>query len=195
MLESTSFGYAVQKATVKKEYVHHFDNMAFNALQTKIFGIIQEIHQERYGKNAKLRIMISDLMLDINRAGYEAEHPLEIREEASLYENLIIYIDGHITDQLSLDELAGKFYLSTYHISHLFKEHLGITIHQYILKKRLNLFRDFLRESGDISQAYLSSGFNDYSSFYRAFKKEYGLSPSDYRNQIIREASEFRRNK
>ena len=189
--DSPNYGYVIQRATVSHQYIQHFEGIQFNALQSKVFAIIQEIHQERYAKNARLHLMISDLILDINRAAYEFEHPLDVQEDAGLYQNLVIYIDGHITDELSLDSLAAQFYVSKYHISHLFKENLGLSIHQYILKKRLSLFKDFMRESGDISQAYLSCGFNDYSSFYRAFKKEYGFSPSEYKTQIIKEASEF----
>lgn len=189
--ESSAYGYILQRAMVNKNYVYHFEQIAFNALQSKIFNLIQEIHQERFGKAAMINLHVSELALDINRAAYEMEHPVKIREEASLYQNLVTYIDTHITDELSLDEIAGQFYVSKYHISHLFKDNLGLSIHQYILKKRLNLFRDFMRESGEINEAYLSCGFSDYSSFYRAFKKEYGISPSEYRAEILKQSADY----
>ena len=55
-------------------------------------------------------------------------------------------------------------------------------IHQYITKKRLALCREAILGQMSITEAYQTFGFGDYSSFYRAFKKEYGISPKDFRD-------------
>jgi len=188
---SPAYGYIMQQASVNKQYVYHFDRIAFNAIQSKIFNLIQEIHQDRYGKTAKIQNYVSDLVLDLNRAVYEAEHPIEFKENASLYQNLITYINAHLTDDISLDSIAAQFYLSKYHISHVFKDNLGISIKQYIIKQRLNLFKDYMRQNGEIGKAYLQCGFANYSSFYRDFKNEFGISPNEYKQQIEKESSEL----
>lgn len=188
---SSAYGFVMQRALVNKQYVYHYESIAFNSLQSKIFELIQETQQNRFGSYTRINILLADLIFSINRSAYEADHPIEIKEEAGLYQNLIIYIDAHITDSLSLEDIASKFYVSKYHISHLFKDNLGISIHRYILKKRLSLFRDYIRENNEINEAYLACGFSDYSSFYRAFKKEYGISPSEYREQILKQAIEL----
>ena len=188
---SPAYGYIMQQASVNKQYVYHFDRIAFNAIQSKIFNLIQEIHQDRYGKTAKIQNYVSDLVLDLNRATYEAEHPIEFKENASLYQNLITYINAHLTDDISLDSIAAQFYLSKYHISHVFKDNLGISIKQYIIKQRLNLFKDYMRQNGEIGKAYLQCGFSNYSSFYRDFKNEFGISPNEYKQQIEKESSEL----
>ena len=64
-----------------------------------------------------------------------------------------------------------------------------MSVHQYILKKRLAACCDAIQSGTKISEAYLAYGFHDYSSVYRAFQKEYGTSPSDYRELHRAEAS------
>lgn len=178
---SSDYGYLMQHVLLTKKYVHHYDPVAFQALQSKALRLIEELQTSRFGKQAKLAICVSDLVLHLNRSVYEMEHPAAGQIPKSLYQNLLDYIETHLTEPLSLDQLAGNFYVSKYYISHLFKENLGLSVHQYILKKRLSMCRDALLTNTTISDIYLLYGFKDYSSFFRAFKKAYGLSPKEYR--------------
>ena len=67
----------------------------------------------------------------------------------------------------------------------MFKENVGLSIHQYITKKRLSLCQEAIRSDTNITEVYQAYGFGDYSSFYRAFKKEYGISPKEYRDMQV----------
>lgn len=189
---SQSYGYVMQRATVSKQYIFQFDVFQFNALQSKIFNLIQEMQQKRYGKEAKLKLCVCDLVLDINRMVYEHEHIQKNENETSLCEKLMTYIDNHLTENnLSLESIADKFYLNKYHISHTFKDNLGISIHQYIIKKRLELFKNYVCNDDNLAQLCMNCGFVDYSNFYRAFKKEYGISPTEYKKQLNIAGAEF----
>lgn len=95
------------------------------------------------------------------------------------------FIEEHLEEDLSLERLAGEFYVSKYYVAHLFKENIGISTHQYILKKRLGAVRDAIVRNINISKAYLLFGFRDYSGFYRAFKKEFGMSPKEYKDNNL----------
>ncbi len=183
--KSPSYKYLITRALEKKKYIFHNDIIAFNAIQSKIFQIIEEMHDERFGKTEKISLCINELILHLNRISYEKEHPKARKEAQSLYQNLISYIDKHLDEDLSLEKLAKHFFISKYHIAHIFKNNMGCSIHQYITKKRLEACRNALSCEQGISSVYLMYGFKDYSSFYRSFKKEYGMSPKEYQNTFL----------
>lgn len=86
-------------------------------------------------------------------------------------EELLKYINTHLTENLSVDSLAERFYLSRYHLMHKFKEETGYTVHNYILQKRLLLTQDYVNQGMPVTKAALASGFADYSTYHRAAKK------------------------
>ncbi len=182
---STDYAYLMQYIINHKEYVFHNERIAFHSLQSKLLRLIEEMRSEHFGKSAQITLCVNDLVLHLNRLVYEQKHPKKAGDELSLYQNLCSFIEEHIEENLPLERLAAEFYVSKYHIAHIFKENLGISIHQYITKKRLLLCREAIASGMGITESYHTYGFGDYSSFYRAFKKEYGISPKDFKNMQI----------
>ena len=161
-------------------FAWHFNEVTFNTVQRKIFHVIEEIFSDRFGRRMAVALGINDLLLFLNRTVYESLHPERYgKSEKKLDRNLIRYIEEHINEDLRLDTLSELFFVSKYHISHLFKDKMGISLHQYILKKRLAMSKDALINGRKPSEVFREYGFSDYSVFYRAFVKEFGLSPQN----------------
>ncbi len=94
-------------------------------------------------------------------------------------EKIIGYINEHYTENISLDLLQKIFFVSKYHLCHIFRKNTGLTVHQYITRKRITFVRERVKVGENISSAAVAAGFNSYSSFYRAYVHEYGVSPKN----------------
>lgn len=180
--QSPDYGYLMQLAQTRKDYIFHNNQITFNSIQSKIIRLLQEMQENRFCREPQITLYVSDLILHMNRLVYETNHPDKAVETESLYQNICGFIEGHIDEDLSLERLAREFFVSKYHIAHIFKDNLGLSIHQYITKKRLALCRQAILSNMSITEVYQSFGFGDYSSFFRAFKKEYGISPKDFKD-------------
>lgn len=90
---------------------------------------------------------------------------------------VISYLNSSYTEDITLDQLEEQFFLSKYYLCRMFRKATGLTIHEYLRHKRLTRVRELKKEGKSIGEAAQLSGFRDYSSFYRAYMKEYGMPP------------------
>lgn len=91
------------------------------------------------------------------------------------------YIDSHIGEQITVDDLANELALSKFYFLRRFKEMTGMTVHDVVVKKRLMHACHAIEAGKSISTVWTDCGFSDYSSFFRNFKSTYGMSPREYR--------------
>ena len=177
---SPAYGYLLRRAEDRGRYVYRFDLPTFNAIRTRLFTLLDEIHADRFAKEAAITLCISELLLFLGRTVHEQEQRRNKKEQLSRYEAIARYVDQHLDEPLSLDALAKQFYLSKFYLVHLFRENTGLSVHQYLLKKRLAACCDAMQGGAAVGEVCRRWGFGDYSAFYRAFRKEYGMSPSAY---------------
>ncbi len=178
--DSENFGYIVRLASEQQRFIHHFRENEYPLIQAKVLRLIEEDKSEQYAGNDFVRICIYDLILTLDRLVYERDHPHTEKKQTDLVQQIMEYIEGNLDEDLSLEQLSDHFFVSKYHIAHIFKERTGFGIHQYIQKKRLERCANEIKTGRAVSRVFREYGFTDYSSFYRAFRKEYHLSPSEF---------------
>lgn len=135
-------------------------------------------------KDLSAQTYLIQLLIQLNRVAKRTARDPEpgAVSESTVY-SVLLYINGHYAEDLPLDELAKQFFVSKYHLSREFKRLFGISVHRYQTQKRLAVARQLMLEGTAISEAYQRCGFGDYSSFYRAFKTEYQISPKEFCGQ------------
>lgn len=89
------------------------------------------------------------------------------------------YIMKNIKKQLSLDTIAANFFMSKYYLCHTFRDETGMTIKSYINLQRVARARELLLSGRTPADIPKLCGFNDYSTFYRTFKRYTGYSPAE----------------
>ncbi len=104
------------------------------------------------------------------------------KREEPLGTRVIRYLNAHIAEPLSLDALAGEFYVSKFYLCRAFKRHNGISILGYINGKRVMMARQMLEGGETAAVVSERVGFSDYSTFYRAYRKAYGQAPTEARS-------------
>lgn len=182
---SPYYTYAIDYVKKHKQYIQHIDSLTFNTLHSKMLRLLEEMQADHFGKELQITLYVDDFILSINRILHNLIEPKEKAADAPLYTNIMEYIEEHLDEELSLERLADEFFVSKYYIAHIFKDNFGLSIHQYITKKRLALCQEAIRARMNINEVYQTYGFGDYSSFYRAFKKEYGISPKEYKDMQV----------
>ena len=93
---------------------------------------------------------------------------------------IIEYINEHLSEDLSYKVLSEVFYLSEKYLYKIFKNETGFTLSDYIKEQRIIMAQSILNAGGSAKTAAYSSGFKDYSAFYRCFLKKVGITPTEY---------------
>ncbi len=124
------------------------------------------------------KVLLSHLLIIVNRT-FNSDAPKNKDDKVKLISEIISYINRNLEKDLSLDMLADKFYISKYYLSRKFKDETKISIHQYIQKQRLLKAERLIYNGTPPTNACEICGFKDYSSFFRAFKKEFNISPKE----------------
>ena len=142
-------------------------------------GVLEE---EAKRPGWEMSVMGNTLMIlaNMKRAYLERSAGTMKAEKPELLDRIMAYIEGNYPTHITVDDLARQFYVSNSTISHLFKQKMGVSLYRYITQRRLIAAKLLITEKVPMEEISHRVGFADYSTFYRAFKQEYGISPRQF---------------
>lgn len=143
-------------------------------------GVI-ESEQKALGWEAAVAGNTMVLLSQLERAVSDSSSPFIQAEKPELVDMLIAYIESHLDQRLSLSDVAERFYISKSTVSHAFRDKMGIGFHRLVTQRRLVAAKGYIVRGMSLDEVAGRVGFSDYSSFYRAFRLEYGITPRQFR--------------
>ena len=179
-IKSTELLRCFQKAIDRSYNLIRLDSDTQEKLKQLLYELEAALKDEKFGSELLGSALFTQFMVYVNRIFLEKQYIYDAHSYSSdsQIEELLRYINHNLTEDLSIETLARKYYLSKYHMMRKFKEETGYTIHNYIISKRLLLARTKISEGTPILKAAQLSGFSDYTTFSRAYKKQFGTAPS-----------------
>lgn len=160
--------YLVFPADTQQEYLRHY----FEKIYT-------DAQQQQMGWEAVLYGNAFTMIGLIIRALYETnQQPME---QEDLLDQIIRYVGSNLDRKITLADTARHFLVSESYISKLFRSRLDISFYRYVTRMRMLTAVEMIANGSPLEQIHSQIGFSDHAAFYRAFRKEYGVSPSQYR--------------
>lgn len=156
-----------------------------NAFGKKTREIIAEVREGRFGYKYRITALLMEFLLSALRHGIkDREEEVAVRSVTRL-DRVIWYLEQHLAEKLTLEDIAEQVGVTPKHTCDLFKEELGISPVQYLNRIRIERARVLLEDHGfRISEIALLVGIEDEHYFSRLFKKITGITPSQYRSQL-----------
>ena len=138
---------------------------------------VMESERKQYGWELAVIGNTLTLLALMRRAVQDGSaKPLQA-EKRELLAQVMAYIEGHLGEKISLKDIAQHFYVSESTVSHLFQEKMGVSFYRCVTQRRLIAAKSRIWEGEPLETVSQAVVFSDYSTFYRAFKREYGVSP------------------
>ena len=121
-----------------------------------------------------LRSIVTQILLLLSAS--RPEGPV-IPEKNMLFE-IIGYLNEHLNEPITLDDLSKRFFISKYHLCRAFRQYTGTTFLSYLTTKRIVAAQQMIKDGAAATEVAYRVGFRDYSSFYRAYRKQTGSAPA-----------------
>lgn len=146
-----------------------------------IFASIRREQEQRlFGWQACLESSAVMLLAHLSRTYRNRDVQAPAPDAAGLMDAVHAYIDRNLTRSLTLREVAGAFSVSESTLSHMFQRRVGVSFHQCVVQRRLLAAKTNMLAGEPPTSAWRGSGFGDYTTFYRQFRKWYGMTPSQF---------------
>lgn len=138
-----------------------------------------ESASEKTANELCARGLFFQFLVELLRLVENQETEAQSPAEPPLIAEVMRYLGEHFRENISLDAVAERFFVSKYYLSHLFSSSVGTSMYRYILLKRLQHAKALLADGVGPGDACRECGFQDYANFYRSFRAVYGVSPQN----------------
>ena len=128
-------------------------------------------------KNGSLATITANLMLLLNNLQEEFGRKPQQDNKNSVEYQIISYINRHLDRDLSIEELCRRFFLSRSQLCRRFQKATGTSIGKYVTAKRMIQAHQLILQGQKPTEVYSACGYGDYTTFYRAYKAYFGVSP------------------
>lgn len=142
-----------------------------------LFALERTLAKPGFGQTMLEQALVAQVLISLTRGMQEQALPFASAADEKIAA-ILQYLACHLTEPVSIDDLAAKFYISKYHMMRRFRQETGYTIHHYLMEKRLMLAQQLLRTGAPLAQVCFDVGYQDYSTFSRAYKNHFGRAPS-----------------
>ena len=159
-----------------EDSIHRFTE---NALSLQ-----QELQRHPWGDDIMIRALLEQFLVMINRRFASSQPQEYMGIMPDFLAKTFSYIDDHLSEEITLQQLADHVHHNGTYLSRCFKNIAGTSLYQYILAKRITLAQQLLREGHSPNEVCEMSGFNNYSNFSRVFSRQTGYSPRQYQSLI-----------
>ena len=125
-------------------------------------SLLKEYHSDEFASEVCAYGILLQIMTVLNRVSLgTGSHRSDKFGTPTLITDVLLYINEHYNEEISLDSLANHFFVSKYHLSHEFSKAVGTSLHRYITLKRLNIAHEMLTGGIAPSNASSQCGFGD----------------------------------
>lgn len=104
--------------------------------------------------------------------------------DSTLIDDILVFINQHYKEDINVSGIAEIFSIHKSYLSHLFTQHVGMSLWNYVILRRIHAFNDLLRKGLPIEEAAYQVGFQNYSNFFRLYKKHTGMTPMQFKKQL-----------
>ena len=112
------------------------------------------------------------------------ERPGTVLAKKFLMEQITDYVEANLTEKITLKRIADQFSVSVSTVTQLFQKKSQSTFHDFLTNLRMEKARALILQGMPLESVGKEIGYRDHSTFYRAFRQTFGISPRDYRKAL-----------
>ena len=160
-------------------YFYRFNPSDSESLLERALAITEEVSYARPFSDVMPMLLLTELLIQLHRliSTSDSVHTEDSSSE-QLVRDVVQFINSDLSRELTLDYIADHFFISKFYLSRVFKRYMKVTPHSYVTQRRLAQAKRLLYDGMPPTEVYRRCGYADYSSFYRAFREQYGVSPT-----------------